>query len=53
MTVLSLLEETFIYDPVQGITLHVSEDSLPQHVEKVDMTIKVGLIVTRQFAVPL
>ena len=30
------------YDPVHGITLHVPEDSLPQHVEKVEVTIKVG-----------
>ena len=30
------------YDPVYGITLHVPGDSLPQHVEKGDMTIKVG-----------
>ncbi|XP_065887612.1 uncharacterized protein [Dysidea avara] len=30
------------YDPVHGITLHVPEDSLSQHVEKVEVTIKVG-----------
>ncbi|XP_065888013.1 uncharacterized protein [Dysidea avara] len=30
------------YNPVHGITLHVPEDSLPQHMEKVEVTIKVG-----------
>ena len=30
------------YDPVHGITLHVPPNSLPQHVEKVEVTIKVG-----------
>jgi len=30
------------YDPVHGITLHIPEDSLPQHVERVEVTIKVG-----------
>ena len=30
------------YDPVHGITLHVPENSLPQHMEKAEVTIKVG-----------